>query len=87
MALGIYPTADGYKTVRIKPAVKDFDTDWARGSVNTPYGNLLVDWSVTDGVFTLEVDLPSDEMHAEIILPDGKTFETVSKKAKFQCKI
>jgi hypothetical protein len=87
MALGIYPTSDGYKTVRIKPAVKDFDTDWARGSVNTPYGNLLVDWSVTDGVFTLEVDLPSDEMHAEIILPDGKTFETVSKKAKFQCKI
>jgi hypothetical protein len=87
MALGIYPTSDGYKTVRIKPAVKDFDTDWARGSVHTPYGNVLVDWSVKDGVFTLEVDLPSSEMTAEVILPSGKSIENVTGKAVFECKI
>lgn len=87
MALGVYPTTDGFYTLRIKPAVKDFDIDRAKGSVPTPFGNIEIDWEIKDGRFTLNVALPSDEMLAEVVLPDGKTITNVIGTAKFECKI
>ena len=35
MVLGVYPTENGYKSVRIKPFVDCFDLDWAKGTVPT----------------------------------------------------
>ena len=87
MALGVYPSSQGYKTLRIKPMVKDFDMDWARGSVPTPYGSVDVAWENKNGCLTLEVGLPDGDICAEIVLPDGNSVQTVSKKAKFECKI
>ena len=87
MALGVYPTSDGYKTVRVKPTVNNFDMDCANGSVPTPYGVINVAWENKGGKFTLDLTLPSYEMIAEVILPDGKAIENVTEKACFECKI
>lgn len=87
MALGVYPAADGFKTVRIQPAVKNFEMDWARGSVHTPYGCVDVSWEKKDGILSLEVDLPEGDICAEVVMPDGQTTQTVSKKSIFECKL
>ena len=87
MALGVYPTSDGYKTVRIKPMIENFDMDSAKGTVPTPYGIIDVSWEKKDGKFALDISLPSDEIIAEVVLPDGKTVANVKGKAKFECEI
>ena len=38
VVLGVYPTEDGYASVRIKPHVDDLGLTWAKGTVPTPYG-------------------------------------------------
>ena len=87
MALGVYPTSDGYKTVRIKPMIENFDMDSAKGTVPTPYGVIDVAWEKKDGSFAMEITLPSNEIVAEVVLPDGKTVADVKGKAKFECEI
>ena len=87
MALGIYPVSDGFKTVRIKPMIKDFDMDKAKGSVHTPYGCIEVAWEKKDGALTLDLSLPSEEMVAEVILPDGQAIRNVVGRSRFECRI
>ena len=87
MALGIYPTADGFKTVRIKPVIDAFEIDRASGSVHTPYGLLLTSWEKKDGVFSIDVTVPSDEMSVSVILPDGQIIEGVVGKSRLECKL
>jgi len=70
--LGILPTSDGFATVRIRPDVKTFDISWARGSVPTPHGIILVEWKKENGSFTLDIALPKG-ISAEVILPGGET--------------
>ena len=86
MVLGVYPTADGYKSVRIQPNVSDLKVDFARGTVPTPYGNIAVDWKKDGGIFTMDVSIPSTDICAEVILPDGRA-EMLTGKANFECKI
>ena len=87
MALGVYPTSDGYKTVRVRPMVRDFDMDNAKGTVSTPYGVIEVAWEKKDGNFALEISLPSDGIVAEVVLPNGKTATGIKGKSKFECEI
>ena len=87
MALGVVPTSHGYKTLRVKPMIGDFDADWARGSVPTPFGNVEVSWEKKDGSFTVNLSLPSDEMTADVILPDGTAVTDVKMNARFKCDI
>ena len=86
MVLGVYPTADGYKSVRIQPNVSDLKVDWAKGTVPTPHGNIEVDWRKDGGIFTMNVSIPSTDICAEVILPDGRA-EMLTGKASFECKI
>ena len=74
MVLGVYPTADGYKSVRIKPNVDCYGLDWAKGTVPTPMGVISVAWEKKDGQVTLDVTLPAGaDMDCQVILPDGQT--------------
>ena len=85
MVLGIYPTSDGYDTVRIKPDASTFDIDWAKGSVSTPLGEIAVNWKKENGSFSLKVTLP-ESVAATVVLPDN-TVETISATKEFSCKI
>ena len=87
MALGVYPTSDGYKTVRIKPMIDNFDMDSAKGTVPTPYGVIDVSWEKKDGKFALNISLPSAEMTAEVVLPDGKAEKMIGKTANYTCTL
>ncbi len=88
MVLGVYPTADGYKSVRIRPNVDCYDLDWAKGTIPTPHGIISVSWKKQDGELTLDVAIPeSTEMTFEIILPDGQTFAQTEISKQYVCKI
>jgi hypothetical protein len=86
IVLGIYPTSDGYDTVRIKPNASTLEIDWAKGAVSTPLGEIAVDWKKENGIFSLKVSLP-EGVTATIELPSGKTFEMTSTAEEFSCNI
>ena len=88
MVLGVYPTEDGYASVRIKPHVGDLGLTWAKGTVPTPYGVISVAWEKADGVLTVDVTLPEDsEMKATLELPDGKILALCDTRTQATCKI
>ena len=88
MVLGVYPTSDGYKTVRIKPNVDCYDLEWAQGTVPTPYGIISVHWKKQNGEVILNVTLPTTtEMSCEVILPNGQVFEQTHMNQQYVCKI
>jgi hypothetical protein len=73
MVLGVYPTDNGYRSVRIRPVVDCFDLTWAKGTVPTPHGVISVAWEIKDGVFDLDVTLPEGaDMDCTVILPNGE---------------
>ena len=88
MVLGVYPTSDGYGSVRVKPHVHSFDLCWAKGTVPTPHGTIAVSWEKKDGELTLSVTLPKDaDMPCEVILPDGHTVDQTTAHAQYTCRI
>lgn len=88
MVLGVYPTGDGYTSVRIKPHIDDLGLTWAKGTVPTPYGAISVSWEKQDDTFTLNVELPEGaNMPATVELPDGTITKMDASKAQFTCKI
>ncbi len=88
MVLGVYPTADGYKSVRIRPNVDCYGLDWAKGTVPTPHGIISVSWKKQDGELTLDVAIPENtEMAFEVILPDGQTFAQTEIEKQYTCKL
>ena len=86
MALGIYPTADGYDAVSIRPNAKDLDITWARGTVATPKGIISVEWCIEGDKFSMSANIP-EGIEAEVILPDGNTVNNVGGTQKFQCEL
>ncbi len=88
MVLGVMPTSDGYRTVRIKPYPDAYPLTWARGTVPTPVGPIEVAWEKENQVFTLHVTLPADaDMPTEIILPDGTTRALSAGEGRYTCQI
>ena len=88
MVLGVYPTANGYKSVRIKPIVDCFDLTWAKGTVPTPHGTISVAWEKADGRLTLDVTLPEGtDMACEVILPDGRRMQQSDRACRYTCGI
>ena len=86
MVLGVYPTADGYRSVRIKPYTDSFDLTWAKGTVPTPQGIISVAWEKKDGRLTLDVALPENSlMSCEVIWPDGRHFEQTTPNGCYSC--
>ena len=88
MVLGVYPTADGYKSVRIKPNVDCYDLDWAKGTIPTPHGVIAVAWQKQDDEVILDVTIPEGTaMACEVILPDGQAFAQTAVTKQYICKI
>ncbi len=85
--MGVYPTADGYERVRIKPEIHILDCNAVSGTVPTPKGTIGVEWKKQDGKFTLQVTLPDTEIEAEIILPNGQTAILKAQKETYICQI
>lgn len=63
------PSKPGYSEVVVDPVLVP-GLAWAKGSVMTPRGKLSVSWAVSDGEFSIEVEVPP-ETHAEVRLPGG----------------
>lgn len=66
--LGIQPQTAGFKSVKIAPQLGG-QLSHAKGFYETPQGLIKVAWSISDGVFTLDVSVPNNTL-AELILPD-----------------
>ncbi len=88
MVLGVTPTADGYRTVQIKPRTDVYDLTWAKGTVPTPYGCIEVAWEKQNDILSLDVALPDGvEMPATVILPDGASHTLASGRAHYTCAL
>ena len=84
MVLGVYPTGNGYRSVRIRPMVDVFDLTWAKGTVPTPHGVISVAWTKENGVLTLDVTLPEGtNMNCMVELPNGKCYELHETHARY----
>lgn len=68
---GIEPLEGGYKRFRIAPMPGGGLTS-ARGKVETPFGTVVSDWCITDGVFRLRVQVPVSAT-CQLVLPNGQT--------------
>ena len=88
MVLGVYPTSDGYESVRIKPVVDCYDLTWAKGTVPTPRGIIAVSWEKKDDVLTLNVALPEGtRMDCEVVLPDGTVTNQTAANKTYTCNL
>lgn len=68
---GIEPVEAGYRTFRIRP-IPGGGLTWARGSVVTPYGEIVSDWKLEDGRFTISIQVPVGTA-CQLVLPDGSS--------------
>ena len=64
--LGVEPTSPGFKTMAIRPHVGDLT--WAKGTVPTPHGDIVVSWKWADDKLALDVTIPTGT-EADVILP------------------
>lgn len=67
---GIEATRPGYREFQIKPLVGGGLTS-ARGSVITPYGEIISDWKVEGEAFTIDIQVPVG-CTCMLTLPDGE---------------
>jgi len=77
--LGVYPTEDGFESVRIKPHT--IGLPCAKGRVPTPYGYIDVEWKCENGKTELKA-VSSREINMEIVLPSGKSIYVTADKAE-----
>lgn len=82
---GIEATKPGYKEFQIKPLVGGGLAS-ARGSVITPYGEIISDWKVGGETFTIGVQVPVGST-CTLTLPDGETKTCDSGHYQFQCQM
>ncbi len=82
---GIVPTAPGYRTFKVQPAMDERLTCASR-TYETEYGKIAVDWKREGTAFAMNVTVPVGT-RAEIVLPDGQTCEKGSGTYAFTCEI
>ena len=56
---GIRTDASGYgfKVIRFEPQMTEF-LDWAKASIESPYGTVASNWSVNDGLLNWQISIP-----------------------------
>lgn len=82
---GIVPVTPGYQKFRVQP-IMDKRIDWANRSFESEYGTIVTEWERKDGKLTLKVCVPPCT-RAEIVLPNGETFERGSGRYTFNCEL
>lgn len=55
---------------------------WARAALETPHGTIATDWSLTDGVLALRVDVP-EGVEAAVRLPGADDVEVGAGSHRF----
>lgn len=75
---GIEAIEPGYRTSRIAPLMGG-GIEAASGSVETPYGRLSCSWTLKEGVFSIDIEVPLGTS-CELVLPDG-TVRTMASGA------
>ena len=73
---GIEMTEPGYRSFRIKPVMTE-QISSAKGSVETPYGEIVSDWKIENGRFTIQVHVPVGTT-CSLELPDGSVEQLAS---------
>jgi len=83
---GIRPCecAPGFKTVVFEPQ-HIADLDWAKGSVETPYGTTSSFWKKTDSALEWTVTIPAGS-NGLVLLPEDKTVTVDGKAIEFDVK-
>lgn len=81
---GIQAIEPGYRTFRIRPLAGGGITS-ARGSTDSPYGKIVSDWKIEEGVFSLDIEVPAGTKCA-VMLPDGTTSEYGSGNWHLSCQ-
>jgi hypothetical protein len=80
--LGVMPTGPGFATWNLKPVPAGLK--WASGTVSTPHGDIVVNWSVKASGFTMSFNVPKGTT-AQVSVPaaggqklklDGKAMHT-----------
>lgn len=67
--LGLEPVQAGYRVFQFKP-MPGGNLTWAKGRVDTPYGEIKAKWQINNDEFIMDVTVPvSTECH--LIFPDG----------------
>ncbi len=66
----------GYRKIFISPQIPEGIT-WAKTTKETPYGTLIVDWKLNDGVLNMDVTIPVG-CEAEIVLPEKASEYTLN---------
>ncbi|HUX42617.1 MAG TPA: family 78 glycoside hydrolase catalytic domain [Rectinemataceae bacterium] len=61
----------GYRRIVFKPRPGGGLT-WARQELETPYGKAAMSWSIADGIWSLEFEVPPNAS-ARLVLPSGET--------------
>jgi alpha-L-rhamnosidase len=82
---GIEPTSGGYRTFRIAPLLGG-DLTSARGSIQTPYGQIVSDWQIADNQFTICIHVPVSTV-CTLVMPDGEERILESGKYAFSCRL
>ncbi len=66
---GIEPITAGYEHFSVKPLIGGGITS-AEGHVNTPYGEIISSWKISDNLFSINVKVPIGST-CHLSLPDG----------------
>ncbi len=82
---GIEPISGGYRTFRVAPRPGGGLTE-ARARVHTPYGIASSAWTLNEGEFTLDVEVPVST-RATILLPDGTEAVRESGRHRLSCAV
>lgn len=82
---GITPAAPGFTRIRIRP-IPGGTMEYAACSYESIQGRIVSEWKKKDGFFRLHVEVP-EQIPAEVILPDGTSYEMTGGKADYEIRI
>ncbi len=82
---GIEECEAGYKSFRIKPVLCE-ELSFARGQVETPYGQIISHWKIKEDLFTIQIQVPMGT-ECRLQLPDGSEEILVSGDYERRCRL
>ena len=81
---GIRPLAPGFTKVLLKPAPGG-SLKWAKASFESVSGKISASWSVEDGHFTYDIEIP-EGVEARVEMPDGAVVGNAAS-GRYECEI
>jgi alpha-L-rhamnosidase len=82
--LGVRPASAGYGKIIIDPFIGSLS--WAKGIVSTAKGPVKVDWTVSNGIFSIKIEAPKD-VEKIVVLPDTSIHKTTEGVIELICRL